>query len=282
MLRLLLSGFISAFLAICAQPIVAQSAQWGGGASPGDIEFGVYAPTLLDLSGKELSAGKRVYFGFECKEKPGFVEAKLTLRVYGDVGLNAPGTLRRSFLFLGTDADSDVPVSFIGGGSNYYEMYDKATLTSLFKLIAFGDQSQKLLIGRDRMLVLPPGNAALPGALAARRQLLACFEGPGNARKPNFQFEDGYLALAEQARAILVGGAQQEKSCQAANQRLVECVSGVDWRAGGVADIVCGGYQPGSFGSPASACSPLLGFWCDLTTGNMYESRANGADALCR
>lgn len=281
MLRSIRLGMVGFFLALYSQPIVAQDVQWGGGASPKRAEFAVYAPTLLDISGKELGAGKQVYLGFGCKQKNGFVETKLRLRVSGDVGLNAEDSLRRSFLFLGRNADSDIPLSFIKAGPKYYELYDKAILTALLKKIAFSGQPQKLLLSRDRVLLLPPGNMALPGALNARQPLLSCFDGPGNTSAINYQFEEGYLAVAEQARSLSSSEPQKEKNCRAANVRLKECVSGVDMQAGGVTAIVCGGHQPGTFGSPASACSPISGFWCDVTTGKMYKSRTMGAAAIC-
>lgn len=276
-----LSFLFAALFLLLPHPTYSETAQWGGGVSAGDAEFGVYSPILLDLSGKELAAGKQVYFGFRCKEKNGFVEAKLRVRVYGEIGLNAPGTLRRTFLFLGADADSDVPLSFVEAGSSHYELYDKMVLTSLLKTIAYSNESHMLLLARDRMLVLPPGNAALLGALNARKRLLACFEGPGNANSVNFQLEDGHVALADQARSILAGRAPEAKNCYAANVRLNECVNGIDMNAGGVQALVCGGHQPGTFGSPAARCSPRFGYWCDFDTGTMYESRAEGAEAIC-
>ena len=86
---------------------------------------------------------------------------------------------------------------------------------------------------------------------------------------------------ARNAKARKKAEAVTGPSCRSANVRLVECVNGVDMSAGGVTALVCGGYQPGTFGSPASACSPLFGYWCDLQTGKMYESRALGAKAIC-
>ena len=87
---------------------------------------------------------------------------------------------------------------------------------------------------------------------------------------------------ARNAKARAKAEAATGPSCRWANIRLVECVNGVDMTAGGVTSLVCGGHQPGTFGSPASACSPIFGYWCDLETGNMYKSRALGAEAICR
>jgi hypothetical protein len=82
------------------------------------------------------------------------------------------------------------------------------------------------------------------------------------------------------AAAAAATAATDAISCQQANARLGECVEEFDMFSSAI-NITCGGQLAGAFGSRAGKCKPLMGYWCDFTTGNMYESRGEGAQAIC-